>query len=151
MLVDEVHKGCPDKGCNDSREMHGLPLGAFVEDELHLSWMQMFPSPFMPFMFILYCFFFKKPIRGHCPGVVTSGGNVTLKHFHGNEKVGLSAMSPHSPNFKPEIRNSRRIFNLAEQIRLEFGDFEFEFRISNLRTNFEFRISNLRTNFEFRF
>jgi hypothetical protein len=52
MLVDEVDKGCPDKGCSDSREMHGLPVGAFVEGELHLSWMQMFPSPFMPF--ILY-------------------------------------------------------------------------------------------------
>jgi hypothetical protein len=33
-------------------------------------------------------FSFKKLIRGHCPGVVTSGGNVTHKHFHGNEKVG---------------------------------------------------------------
>jgi hypothetical protein len=52
MLMDEVDKGCPDKGCSDSREMHGLPVGAFVEGELHLSWMQMFPSPFMPF--ILY-------------------------------------------------------------------------------------------------
>ena len=28
-----------------------------------------------------YCFFFKKLARGHCPGVVTSGGNVTNKHF----------------------------------------------------------------------
>jgi hypothetical protein len=30
-LMDEVDKGCPDKGCSDSREMHGLPAGAFVE------------------------------------------------------------------------------------------------------------------------
>jgi hypothetical protein len=52
MLMGEVDKGCPYKGCSDSREMQGLPVGAFVEDELHLSWMQMFPSPFMPF--ILY-------------------------------------------------------------------------------------------------
>jgi hypothetical protein len=40
------------KGCSDSRKMHGLPMGAFVEGELHLSYMQLFPSPFMPF--ILY-------------------------------------------------------------------------------------------------
>jgi hypothetical protein len=53
MLMDKVDKGCPDKGCSDSREMHGLPVGAFVEGELHLSWMQNFPSPFMPFIFIL--------------------------------------------------------------------------------------------------
>jgi hypothetical protein len=86
--VDEVDKGCLGKGCSDSREMHGLPVGASVEGELHLSWMQMFPSPFMPFIFILIAFSFKKLIRGHCPGVVTSGGNVTHKHFHGNEKVG---------------------------------------------------------------
>jgi hypothetical protein len=52
MLVGEVVKGCLDKGCSDSREMHGLPVCASVEGELHLSWMQMFPSPFMPF--ILY-------------------------------------------------------------------------------------------------
>jgi hypothetical protein len=49
----------------------------------------MFPSPFMNFIFILYFFLFKKLIRGHCPSVVTSGGNVTHKQFHGNEKVGL--------------------------------------------------------------
>jgi hypothetical protein len=51
-LVGEVVKGCLDKGCNDSREMHGLPVGVSVEGELHLSLVQMFPSPFMPF--ILY-------------------------------------------------------------------------------------------------
>jgi hypothetical protein len=89
MLMGEVDKGCPDKGCSDSREMQGLPMGAFVEGELNLSWMQMFPSPFMPLFFVLYCLFFKKLIRGHYPGVVTSGGNVTHKHFHGDEKVGL--------------------------------------------------------------
>jgi hypothetical protein len=61
--------------------MYGLPMGAFVEGELHMSWMQMFPSPFMPFVFILIVFSFKKLVRGHCPSVVTSGGNVTHKHF----------------------------------------------------------------------
>jgi hypothetical protein len=54
--VDEVDKVCLGKGCGDSREMHGLPVGAFVEGELHLSWMQMFPSPFLPFVFILLIF-----------------------------------------------------------------------------------------------
>jgi hypothetical protein len=61
--------------------MYGLPVGASVEGELHPSWMQMFPSPFMPFVFILISFSFKKLVRGHCPGVVTSGGNVTHMHF----------------------------------------------------------------------
>jgi hypothetical protein len=51
-----VDKGCLDKGSSDSREKHGLPVGASIEGELHLSWMQMFPSRFMPF--ILYSFFF---------------------------------------------------------------------------------------------
>jgi hypothetical protein len=61
--------------------MHGLPVGASIEGELHLSWMQMCPSPFMPFIFILIAFSFKKIVRGHCPDVVTSGGNVTHKYF----------------------------------------------------------------------
>jgi hypothetical protein len=33
-------------------------MGAFVKGELHLSWMQIFPSPFMPFILILYSFIF---------------------------------------------------------------------------------------------
>ena len=61
--------------------MYGLPVGVFVEGEMRLSWMQMFPSPFVPFVFILIAFSFKKLVRGHCPGEVTSGGNVTHKHF----------------------------------------------------------------------
>jgi hypothetical protein len=54
-----------------------------------------FPSPFLPFIlhsfysFIVYCLFFvQELIRGHCPGVVTSGDSVTHKYFHRNEKVG---------------------------------------------------------------
>jgi hypothetical protein len=35
--MGEVDKGCPGKGCNENREMQGLPMGAFVEGELHLS------------------------------------------------------------------------------------------------------------------
>jgi hypothetical protein len=40
----------------DSREMHGLPMGASVEGELRLSWMKMFASPFIPFVFFLFLF-----------------------------------------------------------------------------------------------
>jgi hypothetical protein len=69
-------------------EHKALPMGAFVEGELHLSWMQLFPSPLMPFILYSYLFFFKKLIRGHYPGVVTNGGSVTHKYFHRNEKVG---------------------------------------------------------------
>jgi hypothetical protein len=35
----------------------------------------------MPFIFYLIVFSFKRLVRGHCPGVVTSGDNVTHKHF----------------------------------------------------------------------
>jgi hypothetical protein len=31
-----------------------LPVGAFVEGELYPSWMQIFPSPFLPFILILF-------------------------------------------------------------------------------------------------
>jgi hypothetical protein len=58
--VDEMDKGCMGKGCSDNREMHDLPVGASVEGELHLSWMQIFSSPFMPFIFILIAFFFQE-------------------------------------------------------------------------------------------
>jgi hypothetical protein len=53
MQVGDVDKGC---GCDESRGCKVLPVGAFVEGNLHLSWMQLFPSPFMPF--ILYSLFF---------------------------------------------------------------------------------------------
>jgi hypothetical protein len=47
-----------------------------------LSWMQMFPSPFNVFyLFILLFFSFKRLVKGNCPSVVTSGDNVTHKHF----------------------------------------------------------------------
>ena len=35
----------------------------------------------MPFYFLSYCFFFQENSWGHCPGVVTSGDNITHKHF----------------------------------------------------------------------
>jgi hypothetical protein len=36
--------------------MYGSPVGTSVEGEVHLSWMQMFPSPLMAFVFILLLF-----------------------------------------------------------------------------------------------
>jgi hypothetical protein len=71
--MGEVDKGCPDKGCSESREMQGL----LVSNPIHAFYYLFFTD-----------FSSKKLIRGHCHGVVTSGGNVTHKHFHGNEKVG---------------------------------------------------------------
>jgi hypothetical protein len=66
--MGEVDKGCLDKGCSDSREMQGLLVGAFVEGDLHLSWMQMFPSPFMPFvLYSLLIFFFQEANQGTLP------------------------------------------------------------------------------------
>jgi hypothetical protein len=75
-------------GAVRARECKVLPVGAFVEGELHMSWMQFFQAQFMPSILYSYFFFFKKIIKGHFPGVVTSGGNITPKYFHRNEKVG---------------------------------------------------------------
>jgi hypothetical protein len=53
-------------------------VGAFVKGELHLSWMQMFPSPFMPFYsYFFIAFFFQEANQGTLPGVVISGDSVT--------------------------------------------------------------------------
>jgi hypothetical protein len=38
--------------------------------------------------YFFIAFSLKKLVKGHCPGLVTKGGNVTHKYFHGNEKVG---------------------------------------------------------------
>jgi hypothetical protein len=44
---------------------------------------------FVILSFISFFFSFSQEIiRGHLPGVVTSGDNVTHKYFHINEKVG---------------------------------------------------------------
>jgi hypothetical protein len=58
--MDEVDKRYPDKGCSDSREMQGLLVGAFVEGKLHLSLMQIFPSPFMDFILISLLLFLSR-------------------------------------------------------------------------------------------
>jgi hypothetical protein len=70
-----------------------LPVGAFVRRRAVPVMDAFFPSPFLPFILILlffYCFFLfvEELIRGHCPGVVTSGDSVTHKYFHRDEKVG---------------------------------------------------------------
>jgi hypothetical protein len=71
--------------------MQGLPVGAFVEGELHLSWMQMFPSPFMPFYsyFFIAFFFFQEANQGTLPWRGDQWWQFYHKYFHRNEKVGL--------------------------------------------------------------
>jgi hypothetical protein len=69
--------------------MHGLPVGASVEGELHLSWMQMFPSPFMPFILILIAFFFfQEASQGTLPYRGNQWWQCYPQAFHGNEKAG---------------------------------------------------------------
>jgi hypothetical protein len=65
--MGEVDKGCPDKGCSECREMQGLPVGAFVEGELHLSGMKIFPSPFMPFILYSLLLFLQETNQGTLP------------------------------------------------------------------------------------
>jgi hypothetical protein len=49
-----------------------------------------FPSTFLPLLFnsfIAFLFLFvQELIKGRCLGVVTSGGSVTHKYFHKNER-----------------------------------------------------------------
>ena len=70
-----------------------LLVGAFVESELYLSWMHFFQAhSYLLFLILIFFYllllFVQELIRGHCPGVVTSGDNVTHKYFHRNEKAG---------------------------------------------------------------
>jgi hypothetical protein len=70
-----------------------LSVGAFVEGKLHPSWMQFFPSPFLPlflfyFLFLLLFLFIQGLTGGHCLGMVTRADSVTHKYFHRDEKVG---------------------------------------------------------------
>jgi hypothetical protein len=62
--------------------MYGLPVGASEEGELHLVMDANVSKPIDAF-YLLFLLFssFKRLVGGHCPGVVTSGGNVTHKHF----------------------------------------------------------------------
>jgi hypothetical protein len=66
-------------------------VGAFVEGELYPSWMQFFPSPLLPLLFLFFIAFsylFQGLTRGHCLGVVTRADSVTHKHFHRDDKAG---------------------------------------------------------------
>jgi hypothetical protein len=57
-------------------------MGASEEGEIHLVMDEnVSKSHSMPFILLSYFFSFKRLVRGHCPGVVTSGDNVTHKHF----------------------------------------------------------------------
>jgi hypothetical protein len=74
--------------CSDDRGMYGLPVCASKEGELHLVMDANVSKPIQClFSFYLIAFSFKRLVRGHCPGVVTSGDNVTHKHFK-EKKVG---------------------------------------------------------------
>jgi hypothetical protein len=65
-----------------------LPVGAFVEGELYLSWMHSFQAHSCLYSFYSFIFFVQELIRGHCLGMVTRANNVTHKYFHRDEKVG---------------------------------------------------------------
>jgi hypothetical protein len=69
-----------------------LPVGAFVEGELSLSWMHFFQAHFCLYSFYSFysfiCFFVQNLIRGHCLGMVTRADSVTHKYFRRDEKVG---------------------------------------------------------------
>jgi hypothetical protein len=80
-------------GAVRAKDAKMLPVGAFVEGELYLSWMHFFQAHSCLLFFILLCFyllllFVQELIRGHCPGMVTSGDSVTHKYSHKNEKAG---------------------------------------------------------------
>jgi hypothetical protein len=59
--------------------MYGLPVGASEEGELHLVMDANVSKPIHAFyLFYLIVFSFKRLVRGHCPGMMTSGDH---KHF----------------------------------------------------------------------
>jgi hypothetical protein len=70
-----------------------LPVGAFVEGELYLSWMHFFQAPFCLYyflylLFILLFLFIQGLIRGNYLGLVTRDNSVTHKYFQSDDKVG---------------------------------------------------------------
>jgi hypothetical protein len=86
-------------GCSERRGCKALPVGAFVEGELHLSWMQFFSKPihaFYSLLFILYFFFFKRLIRGHYPGVIElpTSTFTEMRRLARDETPFLLAMQP---------------------------------------------------------
>jgi hypothetical protein len=74
-----------------------LPVGAFVEGKLYLSWMHFFQAHsclysfscfILLFAFLLLFLFIQELTRGHCLGMVTRADSVTHKYFYRDEKVG---------------------------------------------------------------
>jgi hypothetical protein len=64
-------------GAVRAKDAKMLPMGAFVEGELYLSWMHFFQAHSCLLFFILLFFyllllFVQELIRGHCPSVVTA-------------------------------------------------------------------------------
>jgi hypothetical protein len=58
--------------------MYGLLVGASEEGELHIFMDENVSKPIHAFYILfLLIFYFKRLVRGHFPGVVTSGGNIT--------------------------------------------------------------------------
>ena len=57
-------------------------MGASVEGEMYLVMdaIVSYPIQFL-LIFFLFIFLFKRIARGHCPGIITSGENVTHTHF----------------------------------------------------------------------
>jgi hypothetical protein len=61
-----------------------LPVGAFVEGELSLSWMHFFQAHSCLYSFYSFIsFFVQKIIRGHCLGMVTRADHATKSHCLG--------------------------------------------------------------------
>jgi hypothetical protein len=82
-------------GCSESQGCKNVICGCLCRRRAVPVMDAFFPSPFLPFIlhsFIFFlsfiAFFAQELIRGHCPGMVTSGDSVTHKYFHRNEKVG---------------------------------------------------------------
>jgi hypothetical protein len=64
-------------GAMRAKDAKMLPVGAFVEGELYLSWMHFFQAHSFLLFFYLLLLFVQELIRGHCPGMVISGDRVT--------------------------------------------------------------------------
>jgi hypothetical protein len=73
---------CLGKGCSDNMLMYVFPVGVSIKSELHLVMDAIVSWPIQCLLlFVLLLFLFKRIVGGYCPSVVTSGDNVTHKHF----------------------------------------------------------------------
>jgi hypothetical protein len=79
-------------GAMMAKDAKVLPMGAFVEVELSLSWMHFFQAHSCLYSFYSFysfiCFFVQKLTRVHCLGMVTRADSVTRKYFRRDKKVG---------------------------------------------------------------